>query len=53
MLGLEPNVLNVQIFRARKQLAAAGFEDAAQLVERRPGARQLRLGTGRLRVRTL
>jgi hypothetical protein len=53
MLALDPSVLNVQIFRARKQLAAAGFEDAARLVERRPGARQLRLGTGRLRVRSL
>lgn len=53
MLALEPNVLNVQVFRARKQLAGAGFEDAARLVERRPGARQLRLGTGRIRIRTL
>ena len=53
MLALDPSVLNVQIFRARKQLAAAGFEDASRLVERRRGARQLRLGTGRIRVRSL
>lgn len=36
--------LNLHIFRLRKQLALAGFRDAASGVERRTATRQLRLG---------
>lgn len=53
MLAMDPAAVNVQIFRARKQLGAAGVVGAARLVERRPDSRQLRLGVGRLSVRTL
>jgi len=42
--------LNVDVFRVRKQLAAAGFVDAALAIERRAGTRQLRVGVSKLRV---
>jgi hypothetical protein len=34
----------VEIYRARKQLAALGIQGAAGLVERRPGTREIRIG---------
>ena len=43
MLALDRRALNVQVFRARHELADLGVQDAASLVERRPGA-LLRLG---------
>ncbi|MEZ4471339.1 MAG: FHA domain-containing protein [bacterium] len=43
MLALDRRALNVQVFRARHELADLGVEDAASLIERRPGA-HLRLG---------
>ncbi|MFT5455437.1 MAG: hypothetical protein ACI9K2_001916 [Myxococcota bacterium] len=45
MLGLDDRHVNVQIFRARHELAELGVVDAAALIERRRGTRQLRLGT--------
>jgi len=53
MLRLDLSKINMAVFRARRQLAAAGIDGAALLVERRPSTRQLRLGCGRLDVRTL
>lgn len=44
MLRIEESQVNLQIFRARRQLADAGVEDAAHIVERRTPGRQLRLG---------
>jgi hypothetical protein len=45
-----PN-LNVDVFRLRKEFAGLGaVVDAANIVERRPRTRQLRVGTGRLKV---
>jgi hypothetical protein len=38
----------MDIFRARKQLAEAGIEDSAMLVERRDSPRMLRLGVADL-----
>lgn len=49
-LRLDDNTLNVQLHRARRQLADAGVERAAALVERRPSTRQIRLGTDNVRV---
>jgi hypothetical protein len=48
MLATDVNALNVAIFRARQQLAAAGVEGAGRLVEVRRGQR--RIGVARLRV---
>jgi hypothetical protein len=49
-LQVDRNLLNLWIYRARRQFADAGVLDVANLVERRPGAEQLRLGVSRLRV---
>jgi len=48
MLAMDPNALNVAIFRARQQLEAAGVEGAAGVVEVRRGQR--RMGVARLEV---
>lgn len=47
---MAPPQLNVDVFRIRRQFAAAGIVDASNVVERRPGTRQLRIGTGLLSV---
>lgn len=51
MLRTDANTLNVAIHRARRQLASAGIEDAARIVEVRRGER--RLGTERFRLETI
>ena len=50
MLRLSKSVMFLQIHRARKQLEAAGVASAFDLVERRAGSGQLRLGVARLEV---
>lgn len=47
-LAMSPERLNVDVHRARKQLAEAGIKDAANIVERRASALELRLGTDRV-----
>jgi hypothetical protein len=47
---MAPPQLNIDVFRIRKQFAAAGVIDAANIVERRPRTRQLRIGTGLLSI---
>ncbi len=47
-LGLAASTVNVNIFRARKALAKAGVEGAAELFEAGPGQR--RLGTDRFQL---
>lgn len=49
-LRCDVTVVNVQIHRARKQLVELGIVDAGNLVERRGGSRQLRLGVPDLEV---
>jgi len=49
--GVEPERINLWIHRARKQLAEAGIQDAAGLIERRASGTQLRIGSARLDVR--
>jgi pSer/pThr/pTyr-binding forkhead associated (FHA) protein len=49
-LQVDRNLLNLWIYRARRQFAEAGIVDVANLVERRLGSEQLRLGVPRLRV---
>ena len=50
MLATDEYRLNVDICRARKQLAAAGLAGAASIVERRPGTGRLRLGAARVKI---
>jgi len=50
MLRLEDVRLNVQIFRARKELAELGVQGAAGLIERRKGSKKLRIGVSELSV---
>jgi hypothetical protein len=50
---MAPPQLNIEVFRIRRQFAAAGVVDAANIVERRPRTRQLRIGTGRVSITTL
>ena len=50
MLRMDEGQINLQVFRARKELAASGIEEAARLVERRSPGRQLRLGVEEFEV---
>lgn len=50
MLGTDAEKVNVDVYRARRQLASHGVVDAPRLIERRPGTGQLRIGIPRLRV---
>ena len=52
-LNITAAQMNVDIFRIRKQVAALGWTDAANIIERRPRAKQLRIGVGSLEVRSL
>lgn len=49
-LGATAEVLNVNVHRARRQLAELGIDNAVDIVERRHGAAELRLGTDRFVV---
>jgi hypothetical protein len=53
MLAVERAVLNVDVFRARRQLASLGVRGAVGIIERRPGSTQLRLGTDRVEITRL
>jgi len=53
MLRMDDNHLNICIHRARTQLGRFGVADAASLVERRPGTRQIRIGVARIQLRQL
>ncbi|HVV51349.1 MAG TPA: FHA domain-containing protein [Polyangia bacterium] len=52
-LEVSPAQMNVDIFRIRKQFAALGLDDATNVIERRPRAKQLRIGVAGLEVRVL
>jgi hypothetical protein len=51
LLRVSEQRLNVDIFRIRQELRAAGVVDAAAIVERQPPRRLLRLGTNRIEIR--
>ncbi len=53
MLATDDNKLNVDIHRARKQLSTLSIQDAARVVERRPGTGLVRLGIQSVEVFTL
>jgi len=48
-----PSSLNIDVFRIRKQFDALGVLDPANIIERRPRTKQLRIGTGRISVQVL
>lgn len=48
MLRMDVSHLNITIHRSRVQLGEEGVVDAARLIERRPGTRQLRIGVSSL-----
>lgn len=50
MLGVEEIKLNVEVYRARRDLAELGVVDAAAIIERRRGLRTLRIGAPRVTV---
>jgi hypothetical protein len=49
-LRIEPEKLNVDVYRARKQLERAGIAGSAGLIERRRASGELRIGVSRLEV---
>lgn len=52
-LGRSRERVNVEVYRARQQLAELGIADAVDAFERRPTTRQIRLGFARLTVERL
>jgi hypothetical protein len=53
MLATSPAQLALDIYRARRQFSDAGVIDSAQIVERRPSSRELRIGVERLSIRVV
>lgn len=49
-LDMDATKLGVEIYRARKQLAALGIQGAAGLIERRQGTCELRIGVPNVKV---
>ena len=52
-LAVTRQQLHIDVFRIRKQLADLGFHAPASIIERRPGARQLRLGCADVSITTV
>lgn len=50
ILGIDLKTFNVQIFRIRQQFSELPIEDAANIIERRPSNRQLRIGASLLEI---
>jgi pSer/pThr/pTyr-binding forkhead associated (FHA) protein len=49
-MQIDPQQLNLDVYRLRRQFGASGVIDAANIVERRPRTRQLRIGTSNLSI---
>lgn len=49
-LAIDASLINLWVHRARQQLAKAGVRDAGNVIERRPGTQQLRIGIGHVTV---
>lgn len=52
-LRCDSNRLHIDIYRIRRQLAEVGVRDAANIIERRAGTRQLRLGVATVEIKQL
>lgn len=53
MLQMDAMKLNVEIYRLRKQFAELGVQGAAGIIERRPGAQEIRIGVTDFEIVTL
>jgi hypothetical protein len=51
--SMAPPQLNLDVYRLRKQFEAVGVVDPANIIERRPLTRELRIGTARLSISAL
>ncbi|MCX4244160.1 FHA domain-containing protein [Paraliomyxa miuraensis] len=51
-LGIDNQLLNLWVYRARRQLVQAGVVDATRVIERRAGSQQLRLGVAQVEIRS-
>lgn len=51
-LGIDNQLLNLWVYRARRQLVQAGVADATQVIERRAGSQQLRIAVPRVEIRS-
>ena len=49
-VDMDPQRVNVEVYRARRQLTRLGVAGACELFERRSQTRQIRLGIDRVRV---
>jgi hypothetical protein len=49
-LKVDPERLNVDVYRVRRQFAAFDLADPAEIIQRRPRTKQLRIGTALCRV---
>ncbi len=49
-LAIDLSLLNLWVHRARQQLVKAGIRDAGDIIERRPGTLQLRIGVSNLTI---
>jgi len=52
-LRVDPERLNVDVYRVRRQLAAFNLADPAEIIQRRPRTKQLRVGTPCCSVQTI
>lgn len=52
-LGMDATRLGVEIHRARKQFAALGIQNAAELIQRRSGTYEIRIGVSNVEVTAL
>ena len=53
LLRVDASNLHLNIFRLRQQFGELGILNAARIVERRAGTRQLRIGVARLEIHLL
>lgn len=53
MLKKSPTLLNVEIYRARRQFAELGIRDAARIIERRRDTGEIRLGCSSFEIERL
>ncbi|MGD0679960.1 MAG: hypothetical protein ABSC94_31640 [Polyangiaceae bacterium] len=51
--SMAPERLNVDVFRLRRHFESRGVVDGVNVIERRASSRQIRIGTGRLKIDSL
>lgn len=51
MLAIEPDLINLWVYRCRRQFSALELRGAARIIERRPATKQLRIGMAKLVVK--